>query len=160
MESLECQVQEHDTGDFWAIGRVETDIPPKEVTIAGDNLGSEWYRFDIDGQMRKFGTFELEKGKRWKNRRCIKSKEAEKPKGEWNTVELIFFEGTIIHSVNGQVVNRLYNIRRVYEDGVKQPLLKGKIALQSEGAEIFFKDISTRSIKSAYPTTILPGSTF
>ena len=150
MESLECQIQEHDTGDFWAIGTVETNIPSRPITVGGDNLGSDWFQYHESGPMRKFGTFMLERGKRWKNRRCIKAMDAENAHGEWNMVELIYFNGNSIHIVNGQVVNRLYNSRRVMKNGTILPLTQGKILLQSEGAEVFYKDIRIRPIDRSY----------
>jgi hypothetical protein len=43
---------------------------------------------------------------------CVHLVDAEKPKGEWNTLDLITFNGNSIHVVNGQVVMRLYNAQR------------------------------------------------
>ena len=78
---------------------------------------------------------------------CLRSANYEKADGEWNTLELICFEDKSIHMVNGQVVMVLQNSRYI-EDGVKVPLTKGKIQLQSEAAEVFFKDIQIRQIES------------
>lgn len=66
------------------------------------------------------------------------------PHGEWNTVEVICVGADSIHVVNGLVVMRLEGAR-------KQPggevLDEGFIGLQSEGAEIFFRNIEIRSIE-------------
>jgi hypothetical protein len=57
-------------------------------------------------------------------------------------------EGThSLHIVNGHVVMVLENSRYV-QNGEKIPLIKGKIQLQSEAAEVFFKDIEIRNLKS------------
>jgi hypothetical protein len=37
---------------------------------------------------------------------------------------------------------------RQTENGKDFPLVKGKLQIQSEGAEVFYKDIKIRSIKS------------
>jgi hypothetical protein len=44
---------------------------------------------------------------------------------------------------NGKVVFRAINSSQII-DGEKVPLIKGKIQLQSEGAEIFYKDIEIK----------------
>ena len=65
--------------------------------------------------------------------------------GEWNTVELICFNDKSLHIVNGEVVMALSNSR--YSDsGVEKPLIKGKIQIQSEAAEAYYKDIVISSI--------------
>jgi len=71
-------------------------------------------------------------------RRVLKSFDAEKPHGQWNDVELITFGDSSIHIVNEKVVMRLYNSRLM---NTKEPLNSGKIIPQSEGAEVYFKDI-------------------
>lgn len=63
--------------------------------------------------------------------RITKKKDAERPTGEWNRVEIIADSGKITYIVNGVVVN-----------AAESPsLLKGKILIQSEGAEIFYRKI-------------------
>ena len=64
--------------------------------------------------------------------RVVKKKDAEKKSGEWNTVEVIAKDGKITHIVNGVVVNEC--------EGAS--LREGKIILQSEGAEIYFRKIT------------------
>ncbi len=78
---------------------------------------------------------------------CMRSANFEKPHGEWNVMELICFENKSIHIVNGQVVMILKDSRYV-ENGKKTPLLKGKIQLQSEAAEVFYKNIEIRNLES------------
>lgn len=60
-----------------------------------------------------------------------KKKDNEKPNGEWNLVEVIVNKGKISYLVNGVFVNE-----------AKSPSLnEGKILIQSEGAEIFYRKI-------------------
>jgi Domain of Unknown Function (DUF1080) len=77
--------------------------------------------------------------------RCIKRGDYEKPTGEWNTVELICFRDDSIHVVNGSVVMRLHGPLRI-DGNLPVPVTSGPIILQSEGAEVFYRDIEVRSI--------------
>jgi len=82
--------------------------------------------------------------------RCIKQPDNEKPTGEWNTVELIAFGEDAIHIVNGKVVMRLHGPMRIDAD-LPKSVTSGPIILQSEGAEIFYRDIQVRSINAIPP---------
>lgn len=62
--------------------------------------------------------------------------EAEKPHGEWNLVELIAKGDKVTYKVNGKVVN----------EGTGANPSRGRILFQSEGAEVFFRNIELRSI--------------
>jgi hypothetical protein len=63
--------------------------------------------------------------------RVIKKADAEKPTGQWNRVEVIAARGKITYIVNGKTVNE-------FED---PSVSEGKILIQSEGAEIFYRKI-------------------
>jgi hypothetical protein len=62
--------------------------------------------------------------------RIIKSKDAEKPKGEWNKAEVIVKNGKITHLLNGEIVN----------EGGLGNTKTGLILLQSEGAEVYYRN--------------------
>jgi hypothetical protein len=68
--------------------------------------------------------------------RVIKSKDAEKPNGQWNTVEVIAKDGKITHLMNGELVN----------DGHNPSLPGGRIVLQSEGAEIYYRNVKLQKL--------------
>ena len=78
---------------------------------------------------------------------CMRSANYENAPGEWNTLELICFNGKSLHIVNGHVAMILENSRQI-EDGKPVPMIKGKIQIQSEAAEVFYKDIRIRNIES------------
>ncbi len=63
--------------------------------------------------------------------RAKKKKDGEKPNGEWNLVEVIVNKGQITYIVNGIVVN----------EASSPSLSEGKIIIQSEGAEIYYRKI-------------------
>ncbi len=64
--------------------------------------------------------------------RVVKTSDAEKPNGEWNVVEVICDGDTITNSVNGVVVNR----------ATRASVARGRIVLQSEGAEVSYRNIT------------------
>jgi hypothetical protein len=137
MRSFEFQIQEGDCGDYWGCGGAVADIPA--VRQAGN-------RFIYTPQGLLF-TFR-DKGSNGRN--CVKRLDAEKPSGEWNTVDLYCFGDTSVHIVNGEVVMVVFNLRQ--PNGTQDtPLTKGKIQIQSEGAEVFYRNLEVEEISS------LPG---
>jgi hypothetical protein len=66
-----------------------------------------------------------------KNTRIAKKKDNEKPSGEWNRLEIIAKDGKCTHIMNGEVVN----------EGTDASLRSGRILIQSEGAEIYYRKI-------------------
>ena len=60
-------------------------------------------------------------------------------------MEIYTLGGESVHVVNGNVNMRISNSRQISEDQ-ELPLTKGKIQLQSEGVEVFYRNIRIRSI--------------
>ncbi len=103
-KSIECQIQEHDCGDFHMVDG---------TTI------------EIDGKTTKA--------------RVIKKTDAEKPTGQWNTIEVVCDGDKITNIVNGVVVNEC----------TKASVTKGRILLQSEGAEVYYRKVELQPLSSA-----------
>jgi hypothetical protein len=99
---IECQIQEHDCGDFWAVDGATLEVDGQHIAIFAK-----------------------------------KKVDAERPTGEWNTVEVVCEGDTITNIINGVVVNR----------GTRASVTRGKIALQSEGAEVFFANVRLRPLR-------------
>ncbi|HRI62044.1 MAG TPA: DUF1080 domain-containing protein, partial [Saprospiraceae bacterium] len=127
MQSQEFQIQEGDCGDYWGVAGAVFDIPAKKQ-------GEKDWVYDPKGEQMMFAE------KAAAGRHCIKSPDAEKPSGEWNTIDLYVFGDTAVHVVNGKVTMVLYHSRRPVAGGY-EPLKKGKIQIQSEGAEVFYRNI-------------------
>lgn len=139
MGSQELQIQEGDMGDYWPVGEVEIDVP----SSLNDSL---YYRYNPKGDLRTYYFAEIlptSAHDSLSKRRVLKSPDTEKPHGEWNDVELIVYGDSSIHVVNEKVVMRLYNSRKMNS---KERLDRGKIILQSEGAEVFYRDIYIQPI--------------
>lgn len=133
MQSQEFQVQEGDCGDYWGVAGAVMDIPARRQ-------GEKDWVYDPEGKLMAFAE-KAEAG-----RRCIKSPDAEKPTGEWNTLDLYCYGDTAVHVVNGKVAMVLYNSRHPAGGGM-QPLTKGKIQIQSEGAEVYYRNIRIQGIE-------------
>lgn len=128
MVSQECQVQERDCGDFWKVGPTVIDIPAR----AGGDKGR--FMYDSNSSLVPFGENTPH------GPSCAKFPDNENPSGEWNTIEVYGYKGNSIHIVNGVVVMRLFN-SRIIKNGIAESLAAGKIQLQSEGAEVFYRNI-------------------
>ena len=132
--SVELQIQEHDVGDLYAVGSViavRTKVRP--------NTRPALYDYDPAGEWTFFSQSQGSSG------RAIKQPDNEKPTGQWNTVELIAFGEDSIHIVNGKVVMRLHGPLRI-DTPVPTSVTSGPIILQSEGAEVYYRDIELRPI--------------
>lgn len=95
-----------------------------EVQLFKDNAGDFWVigtELDVPDEATR------KEGRRHKNL----TDGAEKPIGEWNTMEITCKGDTISVKVNGQLVNEATNCSET----------KGAISLQSEGAPIEYRNI-------------------
>jgi hypothetical protein len=66
----------------------------------------------------------------------------------WNRGEIIAKGDTTTHVLNGHVVNRGINVRVVDPDkpGPAKPLTRGRIAMEIEAAEIYFRNVEIRQL--------------
>jgi hypothetical protein len=140
MSSHEFQLCTAKMGDSYCMGKSYFEIPVLKGT------DGKSFTYSPTGEKTQFGD-----GKTAKN--ASKGGDYEKPKGEWNTVDLYCFGATSVHVVNGKVVMINYNSGKI-EDGQVLPLTKGKIQIQSEGGELFVKSLEMEQI-SAIPAELL-----
>jgi Domain of Unknown Function (DUF1080) len=140
MRSQEFQIQEGDCGDYWGVAGGMEDVKALKKS-------DKEYVYDPAGQIYTFSAGN-EVG-----RHCIKGTDAERPSGEWNVLDLYCHGDTSVHIINGKVMMVLYHSQQMDNDK-SLPLVKGKLQIQSEGAEIFYKDIKIKSLK-AIPEELL-----
>lgn len=130
MLSQEFQVSEYQKGnamgDFWCIANSTADIR------AAYNKTNDTLRYNPAAAPVTMG----QGGRNF----CQAAANYEVPNGQWNELELINVDGQSVHIVNGYVVLALRNSAALV-NGQRQPLTHGKIQLQSEAAEVFYKDI-------------------
>ncbi|MES1220626.1 MAG: DUF1080 domain-containing protein, partial [Bacteroidota bacterium] len=122
-----------DGGVCYNIPMAEPDsIWPKsiEFQIQEGDVGDFW--------MLGFSTIKVKgvENRPANHTRMQKYADGEKPTGEWNTIELISYNGRCIHIVNGVIVN-------VGEDA---SVKDGRILMQSEFAEIYYKNVKLRKL--------------
>lgn len=116
--SVEFQIKEGETGDFWLTdGAAVTGSDGKRVT---GPPGSALNIGHIDkGPEENVAGFRNTTG------------ELEKPRGEWNLLELVE-EGNVVRQyVNGHLANV----------GTDPSPTEGRILFQSEGAEVYFRNL-------------------
>src|SRR5271167_3536985 len=116
--SIEFQICEGQTGDFYMTdGAALTGSDGKRETGPPGNAA----------RIRRFGEGP------WQNVTGYRDPagEIEKPHGEWNVVEFVVEGDHVKHYLNGKFVN----------EGSKAYPSSGKILIQSEGAEVFFRNI-------------------
>ena len=68
---------------------------------------------------------------KWNQKHIFRTQNFENPKGDWNTIEIITNGNQSEHYINGQLVNW----------GKNASVSEGKILLQSEGAEVYYRNI-------------------
>lgn len=128
MLSQEFQVMEGHMGDFWNQATSAIDIRAYIPEYIMSPVADQSQPFITIGEDQEYDAY------------CMRSRNMEKPHGDWNQLELICFEGKSLHIVNGEVVMILQN-SRYYKDGQAVSLQKGKIQIQSEAAELYYKNI-------------------
>ncbi|MBR3793105.1 MAG: DUF1080 domain-containing protein [Alistipes sp.] len=138
MRSFEFQVMQSGTtegnsGDFWSIAGSKADIK-----ISRPDPEKRTYYYDPEGEW-------LTVGSRGVTNFCG-TEDHNSPDGEWTTLELICYEGQSLHIVNGEVVMALKNLRYTAEGG-DVPLVEGRLQLQSEAGEVFYKGIEIRPLE-------------
>jgi hypothetical protein len=147
LESLEFGILEGgETGDFWSVPG------PHGVRVLVDVEG-----VDIRAEKRRYPDEPIQHRRGGKKNigtsaGILNSDDNEKPRGQWNKLELFCVGQNSVHVVNGAVNMVLTNARRKV-DGREEPLTRGRIQLQSEGAEVYFRRIRLRSI-NALPVEI------
>jgi len=137
MRSQEFQIQEGDCGDYWGVAGGMEDIP------AIKKSDSE-YVYNPAGQIYNFSATSKV------GRSCIKNGDAEKPSGEWNVLDLYCQGDTSVHVINGKVMMVLYHSQQS-DNGKISSLKKGKLQIQSEGAEVFYKQIKIKPLHAIPP---------
>jgi len=112
-----------------------------EAQLAAGQAGDFWLIGDAKGMLPKLDIEQSRKDPKNKEGRHYfrvnREEKVEKPFGEWNQYEITCKGGDVTLKINGKQVNQ----------GANGELKSGRIALQSEGAEVHFKDIEIAPIR-------------
>jgi hypothetical protein len=129
----EAQIQEGDVGDSWAVSsQISSFVDPKTGRYALPENGGVPVTVGHDGKFE----------------RTRHNKVNEYP--GWNTLEVIVRGDRATHVVNGVTNMRVYDLRgwdAASNSWVK--IEKGRIALQAESAEVFYRNIRIRALTPA-----------
>src|SRR6185295_3410194 len=118
-KSIEAQIIEGGTGDILVVSGAY-------LTVNGETRGPKIQRFDRPGR----NPWQDAKGFRGPH-------EIEKPRGEWNRMEIVCDGGKISVTVNGHKTL----------EGINAMPRVGRILIQSEAAEIFFRRLDVYPLK-------------
>jgi len=133
MYSIECQIIEGGTGDFIVVGDGSTKYSITSP-VAPEKQGNS-YIFKPEGSKVTINSGRINwfgRDPEWKDVKDFRGRnDIEKPVGKWNKIECIVKGNEIHNYLNGVLVNQAFDVKPQ----------KGKIQIQSEGAEIFFKKI-------------------
>jgi hypothetical protein len=122
--SLEFQINEGCTGDFWMTGGAALTARDGVRATGPPGGGVKLDRFN-KGEFKNVTGYRDPTG------------EVEKPHGQWNVVELVNRDGHLWQYVNGKLAN----------EGTDAFPASGRILFQSEGAEVFFRNIRLYPLK-------------
>jgi hypothetical protein len=139
MKSAEFEIMQGSTG---MLVRVGEDVRPSTFAGRDPSIIYPHRRFMIGGREVEVVT------PAWN---VENARDAERPAGQWNTLDLYVLGDKAVHVVNGVPVLVAHGMKTVDEAGKATPLTHGRIQLQSEGAETFFRNIVLTPI-DALPT--------
>lgn len=138
MHSIECQLIEGGTGDMLVVG----DGSPKfslTCPVAPEKQAGS-YVFNPDGNPATINGGRINwygRDPQWKDVKGFRgARDVEKPIGKWNRMECVVKGKEISVYLNGTLVNHAVDV---------QPQ-KGRIQIQSEGAEIFVRKVELNSL--------------
>jgi hypothetical protein len=142
MQSLECQIMENHTGDFRCVAGTMADV--RAIPMYPRDPFSV-LRYDPKGKSyqvpRHLEYDEIVKD----DPLVVKAGAINEFNNEWNALEVRTLGTTSTHFVNGKSVLTVTNTRRK-GNGLEVPLKRGRVQLQSEGAEVYFRNIVLRPI--------------
>lgn len=144
MTSVENNIMEKGTGQWWSVNGAIIDTEGEWITDANE----PWVPYKREGQGERNIVYRPG-GPRLTapNYSGITPEiDLEHVFGNWNTNEVIFWGGNCIHVLNGHVNLVATWPRYTDQDGRVISLLEGKIQLQSEAAELFYRNIQIRPI--------------
>jgi hypothetical protein len=145
MTSIECQLAQGCEGDLILIKGKSDDGKPYPATITSNTVVAEdgKTRWHADGKKTVYSGKQF-----WWSRHQPFFKElidtrgendAASPLGEWTKVECLCRSSRITIKINGTTVNECYDASPA----------AGKILLQSEGHEVFFRNLEIRPLTDA-----------
>lgn len=147
MSSIEFEVRQGLTGMVATIGRgITAQVELGEAAGPGVFPGLKDFRYMPGGQPSEIRLPTMVK----------EARDVEKPVGQWNRIDLYVAGDQAVQVVNGFPTMALSKITLHDANGNAQPLTEGQIQLESEGTEIFMRDLWIEPIRSVPKVVVLP----
>jgi hypothetical protein len=151
-KSIECQVQEGDTGDIFTVyTRMTTTVDPATTNTTPTVVTNETTHVvrtnHISAPYFKESGAPYTQGVSTSVRRLHHSA-GKYEKNGWNTVDMYVDGDSAKYYVNGKLNNGFTHLEHMI-DGKWVPLTKGKILFQQEGAEVMYRNIQIKDLDSA-----------
>ena len=143
MRAVEAQVIEGGVGDVILVAGFDADGKRLQPTMAANSSKDRDGEsvFDPDGEVCEFGSGRINWYGRdvdWRDTLGFRGRDdVESAYGQWTRLEVIASGDRITNIVNGKVVN----------EATRSSVAEGKIILQSEGAEIYFRRVDLEPLK-------------
>ena len=138
MHSIESQIIEGGTGDIIIVGDGTDNFSATTTVKPGVLEGACFY--DPEGEVKTFVSGRIDwhsRDPQWEDKKGFRgANDVERPVGQWNRIECYAIGNDLLIYVNGKLVNRVCNVKPQ----------KGKIQIQSEGAEIFIRKVDLQRL--------------
>ena len=153
---VECQIQENDTGDVFLIHtRATALVDPKTtnevISVVTNNLGAVQTNRTLEPVFLDLGNGGVPFPRGVAQGPQDYARVVRNPMNErdgWNQVEIIVRGGEATYIVNGKTNNHVMGIEQMINDKW-QPVKEGKIALQLEYAEVYYRNIEIQQLKES-----------
>ena len=131
--SLEFQIEETDVGDLWIVNG---------ASVTAFFISPTFPMYDDD-----MSTGTRVRSLPGESSRVLKSGDFE-DRAAWNTAEVILEGDRSKHLVNGRIVNTAWDIKQPDPQNPAHmiPLKSGRILLEAEGSEIWFRDVRIKPL--------------
>ncbi|HEY3132506.1 MAG TPA: DUF1080 domain-containing protein [Acidobacteriota bacterium] len=156
MRSVEFQMIQGGTGDIILVRGHSQEgqrlLPSVTATVKQNPKGE--YVWDSNGVQRTFDGGRINwygRDPDWKDELDFRGKQdLEKPYGQWNRLEAFCDGDTLTYFVNGTIANK----------ATRSSLTQGKLLLQSEGAEVFFRRVQLHPLQKQAKESLLHRLSF
>lgn len=155
-QGVECQIQEGDVGDIFAVrSAVTATIDPKTKDVVDPVLKivSPCFLESAEGgvpltqnaQDKLYEVVRVRRSHDWEH-------------DGWNTVDVIVDGDRAVYLVNGKINNRCTNMCRPDPNDSRRmiPLTQGRILLQAEGAEVLYRNIAIKESSESEQSILNP----
>ena len=144
--AIECNLFQGATGDLLLIRGTDADgsllAPRLTAEVARERDADGWFTWQRRGRpqtIERWGRLNWSrKSHRWKDELDFRgARDVEKAYGQWNRIECLCDGGRIVVRLNGRQINEAFDVWP----------RAGKILLQCEGSEIFFRRFELHPLK-------------